>query len=470
MRLRGKGWRRAWETGVAPLLLAPVLSVTALAEQQVVVPLGRELQINTYTLSSQENPDVGSDPDGNIVVTWNSFFQDGDSLGVFARQLTSEGLPLGNDFQVNTFTSGVQHQPKLAVCNDGKFVIVWQSNPYGGTDPQDGDDAGVFAQRFANDAARLGSEFQVNQYTTGNQGFPAVAKTGATGFVVTWHSTNKLGEPATGTQDGFSAGVFARLYSSNGAPISDEFQVNTYTAAAQNYPEVASAPAGNFLIVWRSNGQEGSFGLFGQRFASNGSPQGTEFQVNTYTVGIQERPSAAFAPNGTALVAWQSAEQDGQNRGVFAQFYASDGSPQGAEFQVNTFTLSYQGFADVASTEKNEFIVTWQSFGQGNGDSFDIFARRYASDGTPLTSEFQVNSYITGSQSDPVVATGPDDFSIIVWESEGADGSSDAIRAQRFGPSVVSPAPAMRPLGLFAVIVFLFAAGAFVLRRKSRRA
>ncbi len=105
---------------------------------------------------------------------------------------------------------------------------------------------------------RLGGEFQVNTYTTSSQGGPSVAVDGAGNFVVVWHSSG---------QDGSSNGVFGRRFSSSGAPLGGEFQVNTYTTSSQSFPAVAGDTAGNFVVVWSSIGQDGSAGdIFGQRF------------------------------------------------------------------------------------------------------------------------------------------------------------------------------------------------------------
>jgi large repetitive protein len=53
-----------------------------------------------------------------------------------------------------------------------------------------------------------------------------------------------------------------------GAPLGPEFQVNTYTTLEQWIASVAADGAGNFMVVWPSNGQDGSGqGVFGQRYA-----------------------------------------------------------------------------------------------------------------------------------------------------------------------------------------------------------
>lgn len=47
-----------------------------------------------------------------------------------------------------------------------------------------------------------------------------------------------------------------------------EFRVNTYFTGTQAEPSARYDPFGNFVVVWRSTGQDGSAdGIFGQRFS-----------------------------------------------------------------------------------------------------------------------------------------------------------------------------------------------------------
>ncbi|MEM6793872.1 MAG: hypothetical protein AAF725_07800 [Acidobacteriota bacterium] len=69
---------------------------------------------------------------------------------------------------------------------------------------------------------------------------------------------------------------------------STDFQVNTYTNDLQTYPEIAADDSGNFTVVWLSVGdsvdRDGS-SIQARNFASDGSPIGSQFLVNSYTTG-----------------------------------------------------------------------------------------------------------------------------------------------------------------------------------------
>src|SRR5688500_10450888 len=92
-----------------------------------------------------------------------------------------------------------------------------------------------------------------------------------------------------------------------GHPLGPEFRVNTYTTSNQGSPSVAADSGGDFVVVWASEGQDGSgWGVFGQRYSSSGSPFGPEFQVNTYTTSDQTSPSVAADSAGNFVVVWKS--------------------------------------------------------------------------------------------------------------------------------------------------------------------
>ena len=119
--------------------------------------------------------------------------------------------------------------------------------------------------------APIGSEFQMNIHTTSRQTASAVAMNPGGGFVVVWRSDN---------QDGDNRGVFGRMFDSGGVPAAPEFQVTTYTTGNQNLPTVAVGTGGEFVVIWQSYGQDGSgHGLFGQLFDSSGGPMGTGFRA-----------------------------------------------------------------------------------------------------------------------------------------------------------------------------------------------
>jgi hypothetical protein len=203
-------------------------------------------------------------------------------------------------------------------------------------------------------------------------------------------------------------------------PVGAEFQVNTHTTNAQrtSFPWgahlVASDAAGNFVVVWSSDEQDGSsYGVFGQRYDDSGQRRGSEFRVNTTTVGSQQRPSVAAAADGDFVVAWEG--QDGSSSGIFAQRFDAGGARVGTEFRVNSVTASTQSDASIASDAAGNFVVVWRSY---QGSAFgEVYGRRYDAAGNPQGPEFRVNSYTTGFQYTPSIASAPAGNFVVAWAS-----------------------------------------------------
>jgi len=195
-----------------------------------------------------------------------------------------------------------------------------------------------------------------------------------------------------------------------------EFQVNSYESNDQVNAAAATFEDGGYVLVWQSEGQDGSgAGIFGQRYGTDGELAGEEFQVNTETYGAQKKPGVATFLDGAFVVVWESSGQDGFLEGVFAQLYDDDGSAAGDEFQVNAYVDFGQVNPTVETFTNGGFVVAWQSKGVDGSDE-SVVARRYleGGEGIPEGPEYQVNSYILGAQHAPSIATFLDDSSLFV--------------------------------------------------------
>src|SRR5262245_50183707 len=89
------------------------------------VPVGPEFQVNTYTTNLQAYTQSAIDADGDFVIVWASRNQDGDELGIFGQRYNAAGVPQGIEFQVNSITTARQHNPAVAMDADGDFVVAW---------------------------------------------------------------------------------------------------------------------------------------------------------------------------------------------------------------------------------------------------------------------------------------------------------------------------------------------------------
>ena len=340
------------------------------------------------------------------------------SVGDGTLTLNTAGL-VGEDTLVTSNPAFDQSLPEIAVNDDGSYVVVWSSFN------QDGDQDGVYAQRFDVNGSPVGGEFRVNTTTTSYQGSPDIAADANGNFVVVWE--------AGGNQDGDLTGVFARLYDADGIPQTGEIQVNSFVTSNQSQPAVAMDDAGNFTVVWQDFSQDGSgAGIYGQRFDDTGAVQGPEFRVNTTIANAQVAPKIAMDADGDFVVVWtDTGGADGANSGVYGQRFNANGAPNGAEFLVNVTTASSQTAGGVAMDDAGNFVVTWQSSGNQDGSGAGIYARRYDAAGNPTVSERQVNTYTIGNQLSPTVEMNGSGEIVVAWRSAGQDGDLDGVYAQR---------------------------------------
>ena len=152
-----------------------------------------------------------------------------------------------------------------------------------------------------------------------------------------------------------------------GTPAGDEFEVAPTESAQQLVPSVAMDADGDFVVAWDRFSQT-SDGVFARRFLADGTPTGGEFQVNTSAPGGLYLPSVASAESGEFVVVWESDDGVGKSQ-ILGQRFDSAGQFAGSEFTVNTTTMGNQFFPSVAMDADGDSIVVWESYGQSAGEA-----------------------------------------------------------------------------------------------------
>jgi hypothetical protein len=426
-----------------PLVRVVALSVAAIAGSGARVsaqlhPLGGEIQVNAYTSGDQKSAAVAATAAGGFVVVWQSLGSFGGDLsyeGILAQRYGADGSPLGAELQVNSYSPSRQRFPAVRSDALGQFVVVWQSAGSAGGDTSQ---TSVQGQLFDPGGVPLAGEFQVNSYTTGDQAYPAVAMGAGGDFLVVWESSGSAGGDSSGRA------ILAQRFDASGLPAGGELQVNSYVTGNQG--SAAAAPSGDgFAVVWASEGSNGGdtsgASIQGQLYDGAGAPLGDEFQVNAYTTATQQMPAIGADAQGNFVVAWESDGSPGSDSSGYsiqAQRYLAEGTPVGPQIQVNEFTPGSQRAPAVAVTRDGGFVVSWASYGSAGGDSslWSIQGQRFDAAGAALGTQFQVNSYTTGSQFRPSLAAGRGSDFVVAWSgagSAGTDTSAYSVHAQRYG-------------------------------------
>lgn len=376
-----------------------------------------EFQVNTRTSSNQANPVIAMDANGNFVVVWNSYFS-GRSNEIFGRRFGPDASPIGSEFQINTTTSGNQKEPSVAMDAVGNFVVFW----YGpGVSEED-----IFGRRFDSNGQPLSDEFGINSRTESRQRLPKADMNAAGACAVVWESDKLGAKPYAWT-------VSCQLYDANGLAVGQEFQANLLPDC--RYPDVAMDDNGNFAIVWLHDNSPNS--IMARLYNADGTARTDSFEVSTIGFNSITRPSIAMDWSGYFVVAWDGDPESSRLDDIHARCYTFDAVAMGGQFVVNTTLTGTQQSPQVAMNNQREFVIVWNSQIDPDINERDIFGQRYDSLGSPIGDEFQVNTYMADDQKWAAVAINENGEFITVWQSDGQDGAGWGIFAE-MGPKVGS--------------------------------
>ena len=408
------------------------------AAAQTPIPDSAETQVNVSTSGFQAGLHVLRD-DSSFIVVWSSGTL--NTSEVMARLYHADGSPMTGEFQVNSYTTGRQGAPAVAAASDGSFIVAWSESDEGPPHNRE-----VRARRFFSSGSPNGGDLQINSLTTNRQENPSIAFLPDDSFVVAFKSYY-----SAGTDNDFSS-VQLRRFDSNAQPIGAEFQVNTYTTEFQSNPSVAVDSLGDFVVAWIDlpyygkrlptqdtakdaapprGGPESR--VMARRYSSDGTAIADPFQVSDVPAFPIKNQSLAIAPDDGFVVAWEAYDSPGTDtdgRSIQARMFESDGTPNGGQFQVNTYTTSWQMGADVAFHPSGSFLVLWESINYGvpngpDGSSDAVRGQQFNADGLPIGGEFAVNSYTTGSQARPTLSIADDRQMRVTFRSYGSFGDDD---------------------------------------------
>ncbi len=207
--------------------------------------LSDEFTVNVQSSGSQRDSDVATDDSGNFVVVWMSDGQDGNDWGVVARVFNADGTPRTGEILATQYRVNRQIDPRVAMDADGDFVITWSS--FG----QDGSGFGVYARRFASNGTPKADEFQVNQTSLQYQHQSDVAMDKAGNFTVVWTTAGQDNDLAIDW--GVYGRMFMADGSNFVLPPkghAGEFRINAETAGDQITPAIAMDAVGNYVVAW----------------------------------------------------------------------------------------------------------------------------------------------------------------------------------------------------------------------------
>jgi hypothetical protein len=159
-----------------------------------------------------------------------------------------------DEFRVNQFTDFIDEgaeDPAIATDSNNHFIITWEDPRYGRDN--------VFARIFDGDGNPLCNEFRVDQ-DPDVASDPSIAVDKNNHFIITWEETRLTQVPENDD-------IFARMFDSEGTPLTDEFRVDNDIGTNEAVePVIATNNNNRFMIAW-TDFRSGHSDIFAKNFA-----------------------------------------------------------------------------------------------------------------------------------------------------------------------------------------------------------
>ncbi len=365
---------------------------------------------------------------GNAMI---SVWEDtGDSTYIYFRLFDKSGTPKTAVTMINDIKgTNNQLRPRITMSHENRAITIWQDDRiYNGIYFQVLDslgdkigsnkylDTGFYPDITGNDSLAIATYISADRKkiycrlmnfdgdtllpllnasddSSHYKYYPAVSVNNSNDFAVVWDDS----------RDG-NENIYFTLFDSTLTTIVKDIKANDDAGTSyQSYPSVAVNDSGYILIVWTDNRDGGNYNIYGQLYDNNANKIGNNFIINDdNTAAGQYFPYTAALSNGNFIVAWQDYRIQSN---IFAQLI----NPTGALIDSNIrISENYAWAPDIAPTTDGKFIITWFGYPSDTVTEYDILAREYNDNLTPLSPTIKINNPPEGlnkNQRYPAVAT-----------------------------------------------------------------
>ena len=345
-----------------------------------------------------------------------------------------EGLPFPDSTSPEIWVDGPanvqpgtdRNFPAVAVDDFGRRVHVWNAFLSSSNPPRND----IMMRRLDPAGNPEMDPFLVNTYTTNTQDRARVAASSDGSFLVVWGSQERnLADTADRTW------VRSQAFDANASPVGSEQLLSTLSPERPTEASVDVAALrtsdggpGGFVVVWESGltyGNDTGVSIQARLVSPNGSPFGAQFQVNSSTPGSQTDSTVTELADGGFLVVWEDVALQLQGRR-----FNGAGDPVGGQFTISTAFEQSHSRPDVAIGWNNQIAVVWEDDDEPGAELGDeIRARILDPEGTPLGADFRVNTLTLDGQGNPSVAGYGTKGFLVVWNSDTSVGDDNDLQS-----------------------------------------
>jgi len=281
-----------------------------------------EFKVNTQDVSDHQNAGGSFVTDGEtgFGLVWDGRGPlDGQGIYLSLYDWAQDGaLTKGNegvDLLINSQPSGGQYRPAIGASAAGSFLVAWDRDPLIIHET-------VMVRQYKADGSADSEPVEIVSNGNAPARYPSVTALGDLGYVVVWESGD---DEVAGTDDDGSA-ISMRVLDAAGQPVAEEESVvNATVAGNQTEPVVAGNSAGQYVVVWSSQGMDSSgTAVVMQRFTTDG-PLGDEITVNIFELGDQGAPSAYLTDSGNITVLFTATTEQTEGKDIFGAMFNWDG-------------------------------------------------------------------------------------------------------------------------------------------------
>lgn len=392
---------------VDPTALTPVSTKLSPTRRRLTTAmLADDIQVNTQTIFDQQQPAVAAMDNGDFVVTWQSYLQDGSGWGIIAQIFNETGGKVGGEIVVNTDTYLNQVQPTIMGFSNGNFMIAWLNRP---NTPSFY--ATIEAQLFNASGSFLGSQFSITQRFPNTLAQVSVSNKQQT--LVSWDG-------------GF------RFYDMMGTPLSSH---------AMSYdPPFSIAPLAynaGFAVVFSYDGDTFILSCVLDISGTQiGQAVTVSYVYGNYLGGVK----TIGLPSGNYAAIWcaRPAGYNAPPTDTFLQCFNVMGQPITSIITISD-TVNQFNPDMMLSNDNSYFMIVWHAndrYGSGN----EIYAALFDLNCQKIGEEILVNDYEPGDQNRPAIASLANNSTVIAWtDSSGRDGSGAGIYLRLLIPGNVPP-------------------------------
>lgn len=416
-----------------PAMLCALLVLASAAPVAAQAPTAEQVTLASAPGARLYNPSAAFTGDGSALVLWEH-----SAAGIAARRVgAGTGLARARVLVANDLPSVLPYEgpatlhrdPVVVPLPDGSFLAIWtEERQHVRADILFHDSRAVAStiqvQRFDRVGRPLGEPTAVSGGGLGFEVGPRAVRLGSGRILVVWRTD----------QDGVSTGIFGRTLGGRGVPLGNAFRIDDRVDEAARRPALAPLPDGGFLVAWQTCCDAGGApDVAARRFDRYATPLGGAFELLRETAGEQHWPALAVNEDGELMAAWMGPGEgpEGSDYRIYGQRLAADGTPYGPEKALSGGRGLAHG-APALAPLPDGFALIWTLWRSHSVD--EVYGVALDPDGVPRARGVELSTGPVGFQWELALTTDASGCVLVAWRGSDAQGHS-SINAWTLAPS-----------------------------------